>query len=104
MPLLINPSPLRARSVFDPFKKVSFVNRNPPGGLQWFQMQLECIYGSEIPIMKTAVSGIESMIGRYIEKRILIDVAHHWSFALPVLSGILNDTKRVYPKPSDYSI
>jgi hypothetical protein len=66
-------------------------------------MELESVHGSEIPIAKTTASGIDRVIGRDIEKRILINVAHHWSFVLPVLSRVLNDAKRINPEPSDYS-
>ena len=66
-------------------------------------MKLESVYSSEIAIAKTTTSGIDRVIGRDIEKRILIYVAHHWSFALPVISRVLNNAKRIDPEPSDYS-
>ena|SRR5271156_747847 len=65
-------------------------------------MELESVYSSEIPIAKTTASGIDRVIGRDIEKGILIYVAHHWSFALPVISRVLNNAKRIDPEPSDY--
>jgi len=101
--LLIDPSPFGARSIFDPFEQVAFINRNPPGALQWLQTELESIHSSEIPIAKTTTSGIDRVIGRDIEKPILINIAHHWSFALPILSRVLNNAKRINPEPSDYS-
>ena len=103
MPLLIDPSPLGARSVFDPFKQVAFVDRDPPSALQRLHMELESVYSSEITIAKTTASGVDRVIGRDIEKRILIHVAHHWSFALPVISRVLNNAKRIDPEPSNYS-
>ena len=66
-------------------------------------MELESVYSSEIPITKTAASGIDRVIGRDIEKRILIHFAHHWSFALPIISRVLNDAKRINPEPFDYA-
>ena len=103
VPLLIDPSPFGARSVFDPFKQVAFIDRDPPGVLQRLHLELESVYSSEIPITKTTASGIDRVIGGDIEKGILIYVAHHWSFALPVISRVLNNAKRIDPEPSNYS-
>ena len=102
VPLLIDPSPFRTRSIFDPFKQVAFINRNPPGALQWLQTELKSIDSREVPIAKTSFSGIDRVIGRDIEKCVLIHIAHHGSFALPILARILDNAKRIYPEPSDY--
>ena len=101
MPLLIDPSPCGARSVLNPFEEVALVDRNPPDAVQRPQTELESVYSREVAIMKTTASSILRVIGRDVEKRILIDVAHRWSFALPVLLRVLNDAKRINPQPSD---
>jgi hypothetical protein len=66
-------------------------------------MELESVCSSEIPIAKTTASGIDRVIGRDVEERILIYIAHHRSFALPIVLRVLNNAKRIDPEPSDFS-